>query len=44
MDFSILHLLVEVAGEQQHGIFEFALAIAERALAKLADDELPCRS
>ncbi len=36
-DLAVFELLIEVTGEQQHGIFEFALAVAERILAKLPD-------
>ncbi|TMJ86814.1 MAG: hypothetical protein E6G79_05680 [Alphaproteobacteria bacterium] len=38
-DIGIFELLVEVAGEQQYGVFQFAFAVAQRALAELADDE-----
>jgi hypothetical protein len=38
-DVAVLELLVEVAGEKQHGIFEFALAVAERLLTEFADRE-----
>ena len=34
-DLGIFHLLIEVAGQQQHGIFQLALAAVERALAKV---------
>ncbi len=36
-DLAVLELLIEVAREQQRCIFEFALAVAERALAKFTD-------
>ena len=32
----ILELLVEMAGQQQHGVFQLALAVAQRALAEIA--------
>jgi len=32
----ILELLVEMAGQQQHGVFQFALAVAQCALAEIA--------
>ncbi|HMI17096.1 MAG TPA: hypothetical protein VK526_12170 [Bradyrhizobium sp.] len=32
-------MLVEMAGEQPHGIFELALAVAERTLAELTDHD-----
>ena len=38
-DFNIAQLLVEMAAEQQYGVLEFALAIAERAFAELTDDQ-----
>jgi len=33
----VLELLVEVAGEQQNGVFQLALAVAERAFAEFAN-------
>ena len=33
----VLELLVEVTGEQQDGVFQFALAVGQRALAEFAD-------
>ena len=38
-DFEVFELLVEMAGQQQHGIFQFALAVAQRALAEIAGHE-----
>jgi hypothetical protein len=35
-DLEVFELLVEMAGQQQHGIFQFALAVAQRALAEIA--------
>jgi len=35
-DLEILKLLVEMAGQQQHGVFQLALAVAQRALAEIA--------
>src|SRR5207248_3710259 len=32
----IPELLIEVAGEQQHGIFQFALAVAQRPFAEIS--------
>ena len=32
----VLELLVEMAGQQQNGIFQLALAVGERALAEFA--------
>ncbi len=35
-DLEILELLIEMAGQQQHGIFQLALAVMQRALAEIA--------
>ena len=35
-DLEVGELLVEMAGQQQHGVFQFALAVAQRALAEIA--------
>ena len=35
-DLEVFELLVEMAGEQQHGIFQLAFAVAQRALAEIA--------
>ncbi len=35
-DLKVFELLVEMAGQQQHGVFQFALAVAQRALAEIA--------
>ena len=35
-DLEVLELLVEMAGQQQHGVFQLALAVAQRAFAEIA--------
>ena len=35
-DLEVFELLVEMAGEQQHGVFQLAFAAAQRALAEIA--------
>ena len=35
-DLEILQLLVEMTGEQQHGVFQLALGVVQRALAEIA--------
>jgi hypothetical protein len=35
-DLEVLELLVEMAGQQQHGVFQLALAVAQRPLAEIA--------
>ena len=35
-DREILELLVEMARQQQHGVFQFALAVVQRAFAEIA--------
>ncbi len=37
--FEIVQLPVEMTGQQQNGIFKFALAIVQRAFAKIQDDD-----
>ena len=34
-DLEVFELLVEMAGEQQHGVFQLAFAVTQRALAEL---------
>ena len=36
-DLGVLELLVEVAGEQAHGVFQLALAVDDRSLAEFVD-------
>ena len=38
-DREILKLLIEVTGEQQHGVFEFALVAVQGAFAEIADHD-----
>ena len=38
-DAEVLELLVEVAGKQQHGVFQFALAVVQRALAEISNHD-----
>src|ERR1700730_17682501 len=38
-DDEILELLIEVAGEQQHGVFQLAFATVQRPLAEIADHD-----
>src|SRR5215213_6465186 len=38
-DLEVFELLVEMAGEQQHGVFQLAFAVAQRALAGIAGRE-----
>ena len=33
----VLELLVEMPGQQQHGVLQLALAVGDRALAEFAD-------
>ena len=35
-DLEVFELLVEMTGEQQHGVFQLAFAVAQRALAEIA--------
>ena len=35
-DLEVFELLVEMAGEQQHGVFQLAFAVAQRAFAEIA--------
>ena len=35
----VFELLVEVAGKQQYGVFQFALAVVQRALAEISDHD-----
>ena len=39
MTLEIFELLIEMAGQQQHGVFQFALAVVQRALAEIADHD-----
>ena len=38
-EFEAFKLLIEVPGDQQHGIFEFASTVDQRALAKMANHD-----
>jgi hypothetical protein len=35
-DLEVRELLVKMASQQQHGVFQFAFAVAQRALAEIA--------
>nr|WP_291577555.1 hypothetical protein [Bradyrhizobium sp.] len=43
-EFEIFELLIEVAGQQQHGVFQLAFAAVQRALTEITDhDRCPGR-
>ena len=38
-DLEVFELLIEMTGQQQHGIFQLAFARVQRALAEIAGDD-----